>query len=65
MTRIAIASAKVTESHMPLMPRKIGRISTQTIWKTSVRKKEIVAETNPLFSAVKNAELKILKPQIR
>ena len=32
---------------------------------TSVRKKEIVAETKPLFNAVKNAEAKILNPHIR
>lgn len=34
-------------------------------WKTKVRKKAIPADTAPLFSAVKNAELKILKPQRR
>ena len=33
-----------------------------TTWNSSVRRKEMAADTVPLFSAVKNAEPKMLKP---
>ena len=46
----------------PLIPKIAGRISTAAIWKTSVRRKEIAADTPPLLSAVKKEEPKILKP---
>ena len=42
--------------------RKIGRIRTDSVWKISVRRKEIAAEIPPLLRAVKNDEEKILKP---
>ena len=53
------------ELHTPFSSRNSGSTNTQMIWNTSVRANEITADTSPLFSAVKNAEPKMLKPQIR
>ena len=47
---------------IPLSPNNNGRIRTESIWNTSVRKKEIMADTPPLLSAVKNDEVKIFIP---
>lgn len=57
-------SAKVTASQIPSIPKIIGSIYIIAIWNTSVLINEIIAETTPLFSAVKNDELYILNPLI-
>ena len=57
-----MASAATTASQMPSTPMISGRVRTDTTWNSSVRRKEIAADTVPLFSAVKNAEPKMLKP---
>ena len=58
----AMASAATTASQMPSTPMISGRVRMDTTWNSSVRRKEIAADTVPLFSAVKNAEPKMLKP---
>lgn len=55
-------SATVIAHQIPFMPKTIGNTKTQMLWKSSVRKNEMRAETVPLLSAVKNAEAKILNP---
>ena len=61
-----ITNAKISAAtfapKMRSPPRKIGRIRTDSVWKISVRRKEIAAEIPPLLRAVKNDEEKILKP---
>ena len=42
-----------------------GSISTVEVWKTSVRRNEIAAETAPLFSAVKKDDRKMFMPESR
>lgn len=59
---IADSSAVVIAHQMPSRSKKIGRIRTEIIWNTSVRRKEIVAETAPLLRAVKKADVKMLMP---
>ena len=59
------ASATATASQIPSIPSTRGSVSTTATWNTSVRRNDIVADTIPLLSAVKNAEPKILKPLIR
>ena len=58
----AISSAKTTEYHMPSTPKNIGNTSTAPSSNTKVRKKDISADTCPLFRAVKKAELNIARP---
>ena len=58
----AIRSPKTTEYHMPSTPNNTGSKSTDPSSKINVRKKDINADTIPLFSAVKKAELKIAIP---
>ena len=67
MTAKESASATITENHTPSsgMPKSIGKRITVDVWNTSVRKKEMIADTAPLLSAVKNDEPKIPKPQKR
>ena len=68
MTTTAIASAAMTDDQIPFIPlppaaSKIRGITiTATVWNTSVRKNEIMAETGPLLRAVKNEEPKMAKP---
>ena len=50
------------ESQIPSIPKRIGGVRTTIIWKTRVRRKEMQAETAPLFKAVKKAEPHTLKP---
>lgn len=52
-------------SQMPSIPSTSGRNTTIMDWNKNVLAKEIVAETKPLFNAVKKAELNILKPPIK
>ena len=44
------------------MPKKCGRITKEMAMNTSVRQKEMIAETFPLESAVKKPEEAILIP---
>lgn len=50
--------------HIPSIPKIIGKISTVITWNTKVLINEIIAETSPLFNAVKNDEANILNPLI-
>ena len=61
----ANTSATVIAHQMPSRPKSAGSSSTHSVWNTSVRRKEIAAEIAPLLSAVKNDEVKMLKPAIR
>ena len=59
--RIEASSATVMAHQTPSKPKKRGKIKTAATSKTTVRRKEIAAETIPLFNAVKEDEPKILK----
>ena len=61
------SSATITENHTPssAVGNIIGRSITVEVWKTRVRRNEIIAETPPLLSAVKNDEPKMLYPAKR
>lgn len=61
----AHTSANATENHTPSSLKNIGRISTAASWNTSVRRNDTAAEIAPLFSAVKNDEHQMLKPESR
>ena len=50
---------------MPVMPINPGRINTIMIWNTKVRRKEIAADTAPLFSAVKKEDPQTFMPLTR
>ena len=54
--------ATIMAPHIPFTPQKIGRMITDKHSKIKIREQEIMAETIPLFRAVKKAEAKILKP---
>lgn len=58
-------SASVAENQIPFAPISIGRKITETDSAMNVLTNEMSAEIPPLESAVKNEELKILKPQIK
>ena len=55
--RNANTSATVMAHQMPSTSKKMGRISTEADWNTSVRRKEMAADTPPLFRAVKKPEV--------
>lgn len=55
-------SAKTTDNHIPSISKNIGNINIIAIWNTKVLKKEIIADINPLFNAVKKLEENIEKP---
>ena len=59
---VAKASATSIESHIPFIPKNLGKISTQAIWKTSVLKKEMIAEIKPFPNAVNIEEPNIPNP---
>ena len=61
-TTAAISSAKTIAYQMPSTPNSKGNRSTAPSSNTKVRKKEINADTCPLFSAVKKAEPKTATP---
>ena len=61
-TAKARTSATVIALHMPSSPKNIGKINTDSIWNIRVLRKEIAADTPPLFKAVKNEEENIFKP---
>ena len=56
-------SVPITAPNRPSRPSIIGRIHTVTMGKTRLLKKDKIADTKPLFNAVKNAEAKILNPE--
>lgn len=58
----AHTSATVMAHQIPSIPNSSGKMRTDSIWKTKVRRKEIVAEITPLFNAVKKADAKMFKP---
>ena len=60
---MASSSATTVESQTPSISMISGNNKTNEISKTIVRIKEMTAETIPLFSAVKNEELKIANPE--
>ena len=61
-TAKADISAVVFESQMPSISNNSGESSTDAVWKSRVRKKDIAAETPPSLSAVKKDEAKMFKP---
>ena len=61
----AANSATTTEAQIPSSPHTSGNNITAAIWKTSVLKNEMTAETSPLLSAVKNDEPNIASPENR
>ena len=65
LTINANTSAKITAIQIPFNPQISGSINIIAIWKISVLKNEIAAETTPLFNAVKNEDAKILIPLIK
>ena len=54
--KAAANSATTMESQIPSISRKTGEIKTAATWNSNVRKKEINADVNPSFNAVKNDE---------
>ena len=65
VTIVARSSATITDTHTPSRSKIRGRISTELIWNTIVRRKEMIAEISPLLSEVNSDEPKILNPQKR
>ena len=53
------------DHQMPSTLMSSGRMRMQAHWNTSVRRKEMAADTPPLFRAVKKEEEKMLKPASR
>ena len=58
----ANTSAAVIANQMPSSLNRIGSISTAATWNTSVRRKDMAAETAPLLSAVKNDDANMFTP---
>ena len=58
----ANSSATMMDSHMPSNCHSNGKTNTATTWYNAVREKEMIADTKPLLSAVKNADAKIDTP---
>ena len=65
VTNSAITSAAAMENQMPSTPSKAGKTIITMIWNTNVLKKEIIADTSPLFRAVKKEEPHTLIPIMR
>ena len=65
MTQIerAKASATIIEDQTPISSKTSGINNTAPIWNTRVLNVETMAEIKPLFSAVKNEEVNIFKPE--
>ena len=55
-------SATVIEYHIPSVSNTRGKMITDASWKRRVLKKDIIAETSPLFKAVKRLEAKMFTP---
>ena len=58
----AHTSATISAIQMPFIPHSNGNTKTAAHWKTSVLKKEMSAETKPLFNAVKKEEVERFAP---
>ena len=58
----AQTSANAMASQMPSISKITGSRNTQINWNTSVLKNEIIADTAPLFNAVKKDDVKIFIP---
>lgn len=56
LTAKAATSATIIEHQIPFNAKNIGKIITAQHSQINVLKTEIIAETNPLFNAVKNAD---------
>ena len=54
-----------TASHTPVTPKRFGNISSSTVIKPKVRRKDKIAEIFPFDNAVNAAEVKIFCPQNR
>lgn len=52
----AITSVPTIDAQIPLIPQTKGNSKTAITSKTTVRMNEMMAETRPLFRAVKKAE---------
>ena len=50
---IAAISLNTIAHHIPIEPIIKGKINTKDTWNTNVLKKDIIADINPLFNAVK------------
>ena len=61
----AINSAITIDTQIPSTSNRSGKMTTADIWNTNVLKKEMSADTSPLFSAVKNEEPNIAIPANR
>ena len=61
VTKNVAISAITIEYQIPLTLKNIGKINTQPISKINVWTKEIIAETKPLFKAVKKWWTKTVK----
>ena len=62
-SKVESASPTTIAHQMPIGPNIKGRTNTNKIWNTKVLLIEIVAETAPLFKAVKKEEEKEPIPQ--
>ena len=60
----AAISDRVFDHQIPSIPIKIGSKITNDSLNTNVLRSEIIAETQPLFKAVKNDEANMLIPTI-
>ena len=58
----AMTSATTTDHQMPSSFQIMGSRITAPNWNTRVRRKEIIAEVTPSFSAVKKPEAKMAYP---
>ena len=58
-------SAQGAETQIPVTPQIKGNVQTSMSSKTKARTNEMMAEINPLFSAVKNPDPKMEKPQTK
>ncbi len=65
LTRTAKNSARTMDTQIPSLPINNGRIKTAATWNTSVRRNDMIADTGPLFRAVKKDEVQIPKPENR
>ena len=56
-------SPKAIAHQIPLFPRSGGNKNAKPIWNNNVRDIDIIADTVPLFKAVKKQEANIENPQ--
>src|SRR3712207_6366050 len=65
LTKNATPSEIGRATQIPSSPRKTGSVNMHTAWKKKVRRKETTADKAPLLSAVKKADVKLLKPFVK